>query len=722
MDIPDPMAHLEEGRAPQGAAAAIAWLNGHGNRLGPFIGSSFAASRDEVEVLNPANGAHLAWLAAATPGEIDAAVTGARSALAAWASLPGTARAAHLAALAAAMHTMAACFSELATLATGQTIRESRARDLPLAVATIARVATLARTCPDEWPGLGPHGVCGVIAAEPPTLGALARAVVLPLAAGNTVVLAPAAEACLPALLLSETACTAGLPAGVLNVVTGQEAATLLAGHPGLDHLAFFGTEEDARGPAAAAAAAGRAMTGTPVTPGRFILLDDADQDAAAEDLARAIWAGKIAGAGMQLLVQEGVADTFHTRLRTAMARLRAGDPLDRNTDIGPCSSFTEMSRLQATDMQGGEVHGYEGAMPEGGAYIPPMIVTGLSPADPLMQAQRTGPILPSTTFRSPTEALHLINALPHRPDISLWTESLTTALQIAPHLRAGTVRVNAVKIGAPFLPDGGDALLPHLRLRAPASVSRHAAPSTGAGQFDCPDIAEAARKVRKAQTGWAATPTPDRADTLFAIADAVSAQRAALSDALRASGVETDRAEAEIDQTVARFLLCARLATETEGRARRVEGGLLLEVRTPRGVIGMLCPVSAALAGPMAMLAPALAAGNGGLLVPSATQPGLTAILQHCLVDGGLPAGLVGIVAGPQDALAAPLARCAEIDAIWCAAGPDVARQVAQAALPEFKHVLALPALTGNVPPKDGENRALTGAASDLTSIWLPG
>jgi aldehyde dehydrogenase (NAD+) len=271
------------------------------------------------------------------------------------------------------------------------------------------------------------------------------------LAAGNTVVLKPAEYTSLTALLFAELAQEAGLPPGVLNIVTGDgRTGELLVVHPGIDKVAFTGSTEVGRRIRAATAGQGKKLSLELGGKSPFIVFDDADMDSAVEGLVDAIWfnQGQVCCAGSRLLAHEGVAERLYDKVRARMGHLRVGDPLDKSIDIGAIVHPDQLQRIESLVAQGVD----EGAdlwqprlgLPKGGCFYPPTLLTGVAPSATVAQEEIFGPVLVAMTFRTPDEAVALANNSRYGLAASVWTENINLALDIAPKLKAGVVWVNS--------------------------------------------------------------------------------------------------------------------------------------------------------------------------------------------------------------------------------------------------------------------------------------
>ncbi|RMD88926.1 MAG: aldehyde dehydrogenase family protein, partial [Alphaproteobacteria bacterium] len=402
MNLREIFESMEYGPAPEDDGPARAWLARHGQRFGHFIGGRFTEPGAGFASRNPASGEVLAELTQATEADVAAAVAAARGAQGKWARATGHERARHLYALARMVQKNARLFAVLETLDNGKPIRESRDIDVPLVARHFYYHAGMAQLARAEFAGLEPVGVCGQIIPWNFPLLMLAWKVAPALAAGCTVVLKPAEYTSLTALLFAELAAEAGLPKGVLNIVTGDGAAgEMIVAHPDIDKIAFTGSTEVGRKIREATAGSGKALTLELGGKSPYVVFDDADLDSAVEGLVDAIWfnQGQVCCAGSRLIVQEGVAGRFHDRLRRRMGELRLGNPLDKCIDIGAIVDPVQLQRIERMVAgAAGEVFQPEISLPEGGCFYRPTLITGLEPSDPLMQEEIFGPVLVSTT------------------------------------------------------------------------------------------------------------------------------------------------------------------------------------------------------------------------------------------------------------------------------------------------------------------------------------
>ncbi len=455
MTVRDLFETLDYGPAPEAADAARDWLARHGARFGHVIdGVLEAPGADTFETIDPATGATLALCAQGSEADVDRAVRAARSALPAWQALGGHGRARHLYALARQVQKHARLLAVLETLDNGKPIRETRDLDVPLVARHFYHHAGWATLLEREFPGRVGIGVCGQVIPWNFPLLMLAWKVAPALAAGCTVVLKPAEYTPLTALAFAELAHRAGLPKGVLNVLTGDgRTGAALVAHEGLDKVAFTGSTEVGRIIREQTAGRGVGLTLELGGKSPFLVFDDADLDAAVEGVVDAIWfnQGQVCCAGSKLLLHEPIAERFVAKLRSRMETLRVGSPLDKAVDMGALVAPVQLERVrrlvQSGIDEGATCHQPSWSVPEGGLFYPPTLLTDVEPAMEVAREEIFGPVLVSMTFRTPDEAVEIANHTPYGLAASVWSDSLPLALDVAPRLQAGVVWINATNL-----------------------------------------------------------------------------------------------------------------------------------------------------------------------------------------------------------------------------------------------------------------------------------
>ena len=771
---------MDYGPAPESAAEALDWIATRGPAFGHFIDGGFTRPGETFATRNPANGAELAQVTQGTADDVDAAVAAASGAFPKWAKLSCHARAKYLYALARLLQKHARLFAVLETLDNGKPIRESRDIDLPTAQRHFYHHAGLAQLRDAEMPGRAPLGVCGQIVPWNFPLLMLAWKIAPALAAGNTVVLKPAEYTSLTALLFAQICQEAGLPRGVVNIVTGDgRTGEAIVTHDGTAKIAFTGSTAVGRRIRERTAGMGKALTLELGGKSPYIVFDDADIDSAIEGLVDAIWfnQGQVCCAGSRLLVQEGIADAFHDRLRARMAKLRVGDPLDKCIDVGALVDPVQHAAITEMVEANGDGQTWRAPvdMPGTGCFYPPTLITGLSPAAPLMQEEIFGPVLVSTTFRTPAEAVELANNTRYGLAATLWSENLNLALDIAPKLAAGVVWVNATNLFDGAAPFGGVResgfgreggweglsayLAPTARRRALRQIDavpapeapdapgldrtakmyvggKQARPDSGhsrpvwskrgkllghVGIGNRKDIRNAVEAARGA-SGWAKSASHARAQILFFIAENLSARADEFASRIRAlTGCTPARAEGEVAASIDRFFSYGAWADKMDGRVANVPiRGIALSMRDPVGLVGALAPADAPLLGAISLIAPAIAMGNRVILVPSSAYPLAATDLYQVLDTSDLPGGVVNIVTGDPQELGMTLARHLELDALWSfAPGTDPGALEAASAGNLKRTWINSTAPDWHAP--EGEGRAFLDQATEIKTIWVP-
>ena len=440
---------MDYGVAPEAAGAAEGWLKRHDGHFKLFIGGAWVETKSHFDSFNPATGKKLASIAEASSADVDTAVKAARAAQAGWAKLGGHGRARFLYALARLVQKHARLFAVLETLDNGKPIRETRDIDVPLVVRHFYHHAGWAQLIVSEFADHEPLGVIGQVIPWNFPLLMLAWKIAPALAAGNTVVLKPAEDTSLTALLFAEICEEAGLPKGVVNIVTGAgETGKAIVEHADIDKIAFTGSTEVGRIIRIATAGTGKKLTLELGGKSPFIVFEDADLDAAVEGAVDAIWfnQGQVCCAGSRLLMQESIAEKLLAKLRARMETLRVGDPLDKNTDIGAIVSPKQREQIDGLVKkgvaEGATLFQPKAACPDG-CFYPPTLLSGVEPASMVAQVEIFGPVLVAMTFRTPAEAVALANNTRYGLAASIWSENINVALDIAPKIKAGVVWVN---------------------------------------------------------------------------------------------------------------------------------------------------------------------------------------------------------------------------------------------------------------------------------------
>jgi aldehyde dehydrogenase (NAD+) len=456
MSIAEKFLTMEYGPAPEDPKEAQAWLERHGHRFAHFINGAWQAPANGqyFETQDPSNGENLASVAQGSPADVDAAVQAARAAFPRWHALTPHVRARYLYALARLVQKHSRLLAVLETMDNGKPIRESRDIDIPLVARHFYYHAGWAQLLDQEFPEYEPCGVVGQIIPWNFPLLMAAWKIAPALATGNTVVLKPAEFTPLTALAFAELCQEAGLPAGVVNIVTGDGATgEALVKHSGVDKIAFTGSTEVGRAIRSATASTHKRLSLELGGKSPFIIFDDADLDSAVEGLVDGIWfnQGQVCCAGSRLLMQESIAETLLAKIRDRMSTLRVGPPLDKAIDIGAIVARVQLDRIERMVEQGiaegATCWQPQIALPSRGFYYPPTLLSNVHPTSIVAQQEIFGPVLAAMTFRTPREAVELANNTVYGLAASIWSENINVALHVAAQLKAGVVWVNCTNL-----------------------------------------------------------------------------------------------------------------------------------------------------------------------------------------------------------------------------------------------------------------------------------
>ncbi|AUA08706.1 aldehyde dehydrogenase family protein [Streptomyces sp. SID8382] len=434
---------------------------------GLFIDGAFTPPTERlITTVNPADEEPLAEVSVADEGDVDRAVTAARRAFErVWSPMPPAERGKYLFRISRIIQERARELAVLESLDNGKPIKESRDVDIPLAAAHFFYYAGWADKLAHAGFGAAPRPL-GVAAQVIPwnfPLLMLAWKIAPALATGNTVVLKPAETTPLTALLFAEICQQAELPPGVVNIVTGAaDTGRALIAHPGTDKVAFTGSTEVGREIARTVAGTRKKLTLELGGKGANIVYDDAPLDQAVEGIVNGIFfnQGHVCCAGSRLLVQESIAEEVLHRLKERVSRLRLGDPLDKNTDIGAINSAEQLARIRALAQTGRDEGSQDWApdceLPTHGYWFAPTIFTGVTQAHRIAREEIFGPVLSVLTFRTPDEAVEKANNTPYGLSAGVWTEKGSRMLWTAGRLRAGVVWSNTFNKFDPTSPFGG--------------------------------------------------------------------------------------------------------------------------------------------------------------------------------------------------------------------------------------------------------------------------
>ena len=433
-----------------------------------FIGGEFVKpeSGKYFATVNPATEERLSRVALADDADVDKAVKAARKAYnGPWSRMKPADRGKYIYRIARIIQERAREFAAIESLDGGKPIREARDVDVPLAAAHFFYYAGWADKLEYAFPGrrAKPMGVAGQIIPWNFPLLMAAWKVAPALACGNTVVLKPAETTPLTAMKLAEVVADAGLPAGVVNIVTGAgETGARIVSHPGVDKVAFTGSTEVGRIIQKALAGSRKKYTLELGGKAANIIFEDAAIDQAVEGIVNGIFfnQGHVCCAGSRLFVQESVAEQVIRKLKERMETLIVGDPLDKNTDIGAINSKAQLEKIESYleigKQEGGDMYQSSCPVPDKGYWCRPTIFTGVSQSNRVVQEEIFGPVLAIQTFRTLDEAVAKANNTPYGLSGGVWTDKGAKIFRMTQSVRAGVVWANTFNKFDPTSPFGG--------------------------------------------------------------------------------------------------------------------------------------------------------------------------------------------------------------------------------------------------------------------------
>jgi aldehyde dehydrogenase (NAD+) len=575
-------------------------------------------------------------------------------------------------------------------------------------------------------------------------------------------------------------------PGVVNVVTGDGTSGELIVRHDGVDKIAFTGSTEVGRRIREVTAGSGKHLTLELGGKSPFIIFDDADLDSAVEGLVDAIWfnQGQVCCAGSRLLVQESVAEVVIGKLRARMEKLRVGDPLDKSIDIGAIVAPVQLQRIERLVARGiedgAELWQPSWTRPSAGCFYPPSLFTGVAPAAAIAQEEIFGPVLVAMTFRTPDEAVELANNTRYGLAASLWSENVNLALDIAPKLASGVVWINATNLFdaacgfggyresgfereggregmQAYLRPGWQRTLPDYEDPAPAPEPRAVAPGDAidrtakiyvggrqarpdsgysravvahdglligeVGDGNRKDIRNAVEAARKA-AAWGLTTAHLRAQILYYIAENLDARRLEFRDRLRQmTGASRAAAMKEVSAAIARIFTYAAWADKFDGAVHSAPmRNVTLAMHEPLGVVGLVCPNEVPLLGFVSLVAPAVAMGNRVVVVPSERFPLSATDFYQLLDTSDLPGGVVNIVTGAREPLAAVLAEHDEVDALWYVGPAAGGARVERGSIGNLKQTW-----TNHGKARDwfdllqGEGPEFLRRATQVKNIWIP-
>lgn len=433
-----------------------------------FIGGEFTKPEKGryFNSVNPSNEEVLAKIAEATQQDVNKAVEAARNAYEnTWSKLEPKERGKYIFRIARLIQERAREFSVIESMDGGKPIRESRDVDIPLAAAHFFYYAGWADKLKYAFPGKEAEslGVCGQIIPWNFPLLMLAWKIAPALATGNTVVLKPAETTSLTALKFAELCQDAGLPGGVVNIVTGAgQTGSYIVSHEDIDKIAFTGSTEVGKIIMKSLAGTDKKYTLELGGKGPNIIFEDAPIDQAVEGIINAIFfnQGHVCCAGSRLLVQEGIAEKVIQKLRDRMETLIVGDPLDKNTDVGAINSRQQYQKineyLEMGVNEGADIFQSSASIPDRGYFCKPTIFTNVAQSNRIVQDEIFGPVLTVQTFRTAEEGIQKANNTPYGLAGGVWTDKGSKIFKTGQNIDNGVVWSNTYNQFDPTSPFGG--------------------------------------------------------------------------------------------------------------------------------------------------------------------------------------------------------------------------------------------------------------------------
>ncbi|MFL2793948.1 MAG: aldehyde dehydrogenase family protein [Paracoccaceae bacterium] len=775
MSIKKILDDMDYGFAPENPEEVKNWLLKHNSSFGHFIGGAFTKPKNHFKSINPSNGETIAHLSQASSTDVNNAVKIAKKTFRNWSETNPHERSKVLYSIARLLQKNSRLFSVLETIDNGKPIRESRDIDIPLAQRHFYYHAGLSQIYRTKIHDMEPIGVCGQIIPWNFPLLMLAWKIAPALAAGNTVVLKPAEYTSLTALLFAEICIEAGVPNGVVNIITGDgSVGEMLVDHPDIKKIAFTGSTEVGRIIRKRTAGTGKLLTLELGGKSPFIVFDDADLDSAVEGLVDAIWfnQGQVCCAGSRLLVHESIEEKFHKKIRNRMNKLRVGAPLDKSIDMGAIVDKSQLSKIRKLVSQTeGSVYQAECDLPKKGLYYLPTLITGLSTSDKLMQEEIFGPVLVSTTFRTPKEASDLANDTTYGLAASIWSENINLALGIAPKIKAGVIWVNgtnmfdaAIGFGgvkeSGFGREGGwNGLKSYLKHSINFTVQKNKRPENYSSQetlgldrtaklyiggkqtrpdggysqkvFDASknfaghipasnrkDIRNAVEAMNKA-SNWSTSSGHLRAQIIYFMAENLHARREEFAKRINQMSGHKDGAK-EVEMSIRRLFTYAAWADKFDGTISGVPvRGVGLTMREAIGNIIAFCPPNKPLLSLISCIAPAIAMGNR-ITTISPFSASITATdFYQILETSDIPPGVVNILTGSHLELASHAASHMDVDSVWSFSEEDITKIIELESANNIKRTWCLKNI--DWLDKRAEGDMFLDAATETKSVWIP-
>ncbi len=768
---------LRYGPAPEASEDVNAWLDRHGRKFAHFIDRKFCSpgAGEYREVLNPANGGAIAWVARGNEADVDVALDSARRGAEIWSGHSCQQRYEVLYSIYRNLNKHSRLFARLESMNNGKPIWQSRDLDVPLAIRHFRHHAGWAKVRDQQFPGYRPGGVVAQIVPWNFPLLMLAWKIAPALAAGNSVVIKPAETTPLTAMLFANILQETGLPPGVVNIVNGAGPTGRMLVEKMVERrrsdsafwkVAFTGSTDVGRQIRAATAGSGLRLSLELGGKSPYIIFDSADIDSAVRHLvyfAIMLNYGQVCCAGSRLLVQESVYDKVITKVKEEIAKLRGGNPMDKCMDLGAVNSKEQRDKINQM-IQCGRDERADVWQPEGwncpseGFHCKPTLVTGVQTTSRLVQEEIFGPVLVAMSFRTPKEAAELANNTVYGLAASVWTEDASIMRQMNSQLKAGVIWNNCTNLfdaasgfggvkESGFGREGGrEGMLEYLVEKHPvrwgSDPDEDLIPS---GRGDRTYRLWIGGKLVRPDEGQSFSVYNDRKDLLGVVSDsnrkdvrnAVVAARKSLASwdnsDLRSSVLyfifenmlahhRWQYPAKELEASVQRIAHWGAMADKFGGTVQSVPGRFNVQgIREPIGVIGIRAPDSPPLLGLTSLLGAALAMGNSVVLI-AGSKPMAAAEFIQVLENSDLPPGVVNLLtAKDPDARILDLAKHRDVDAVWCFGSQLSAKAVEEASVGNMKRTWCVSDEEFDWFGPQGESEEFLRQATQVKNVWSP-
>ena len=777
---------MEYEEALESERETLEWISAHKGQFGHFIGGKFTNPKNLFKTINPYNKKEIAKISQGTLTDIKNSVKAARSGLEKWQLLSPFQRSKYIYAIARYIQKESRTISVLESIENGKSIRESRDIDIPLAARHFYYHAGWAQLLAEEFENYSHLGICGQIIPWNFPLLMLAWKVAPAIAAGNSVILKPAEQTSLTALYFAEICKRIKLPAGVVNVVTGDGiTGAHLVNQKEISKIAFTGSTEVGKEIKKNTAGSGKKLTLELGGKSPFIIFDDADLDSAVEGIVDAIWfnQGQVCCAGSRLLLQETISTKVEKKILSRMNKLRFGNPLDKSIDMGPLVSLEQLNRVKKLVEDGveGGVDINQCDMPPNlkGFFYPPTLLKNVSPSMEIFQKEIFGPVLSSTTFRTPEEAVALANNSRYGLSASIWSENINLALDISPKLKVGVVWINSTNVFDAAVGFGGyresgygreggkEGMYEYLEMNSDTynikketrvfkeNISRSkqslnhidqtrkmfiaGSQKRGdsghsieildkkkeeiatVGRGNRKDIRNAVEAANK-QMNWTVISSHARAQIMFYIAENLSQRRDYFISLLYSTAFCQNPIQ-EFDTSLKRLFTFASWADKFDGAVHQAPiRANTIALNEPVGVMGVICPNIAPLASFITLIAAALCQGNRLVVIPSENFPLPAVDMYQIFETSDVPAAAINIVSGKHDELVNTLSEHNSVDGIWNFGNPKHEPDIDRASVSNLKQIWSI---NGNnvdwINYHASFNRLLLRKSSQVKNIWIP-